>query len=204
MLFLLFSQCKVSHNEVAVPYNLTGVISLKLKCMHIFGFCFTVVLGTLLHFTFELFGGNTIIALFSAVNESVWEHLKLLFVPMLLFGIFEYFVYGRELDSFIQVRFLSILLGLGVIIAAVYIYTGIIGRHFLPVDISIFIIAVFIAYRFSCKILSSGQYSSPREKTIAVLGFICLVLIFCIFTFFPPKINMFLDPVTGTYGILKK
>lgn len=177
---------------------------MKLKGMQIIGFCFTVVLGTLLHFTFDFSGGNTVVALFSAVNESMWEHLKLLFVPMLLFGIFEYFVYGRELDNFIQARFLSFLLGMGAIIAVVYIYTGIIGRHFLPVDIAIFIVAAFIAYYFSYKILVSGKFSSSRGKAIAVLGILCLVLCFCIFTFFPPKINMFLDPVTGTYGMLKK
>lgn len=48
----------------------------------IFSIVFCVVLGTLLHFTFQWSNQNYLVALFSAVNESVWEHLKLVFFPM--------------------------------------------------------------------------------------------------------------------------
>ena len=44
-------------------------------------------MGTLLHFLFDWTGGNAVVALFSAVNESIWEHLKLLFYPMVLFAV---------------------------------------------------------------------------------------------------------------------
>ena len=54
-------------------------------------FLFISVLGVLLHFTYEWSGDNPIVALFSAVNESTWEHLKLLFFPMLLLTIIELF-----------------------------------------------------------------------------------------------------------------
>ena len=54
------------------------------------GFLFTSILGTFLHFFFDLTGGNVVAALFSAVNESIWEHMKLLFFPMLIFSIIEY------------------------------------------------------------------------------------------------------------------
>ena len=43
------------------------------------GFVFEGALGTLLHFVFDWSGGNVAAALFSAVNESIWEHMKLLF-----------------------------------------------------------------------------------------------------------------------------
>lgn len=42
------------------------------------GFIFTAILGTLLHFLFDWTNGSVIAALFSAVNESIWEHMKLL------------------------------------------------------------------------------------------------------------------------------
>ena len=48
------------------------------------GFIFTGVVGTLLHFFFDWTGKNVIVALFSAVNESIWEHLKLLFYPTVI------------------------------------------------------------------------------------------------------------------------
>lgn len=52
------------------------------------GFLFTGALGVLLHFLYEWSGGNTLAAAFSAVNESTWEHMKLLFFPMFVFRYF--------------------------------------------------------------------------------------------------------------------
>ena len=52
-----------------------------LKTYAILGFIFVAALGTLLHFTFEWSNQNRIVAFFSAVNESMWEHLKLLVFP---------------------------------------------------------------------------------------------------------------------------
>ena len=53
------------------------------------GFLFTGALGVLLHFLYEWSGGNTLAAAFSAVNESTWEHMKLLFFPMYDFSVFQ-------------------------------------------------------------------------------------------------------------------
>jgi hypothetical protein len=36
------------------------------------GTVFIVILGSILHFTFEWSGGNPVVGAFSAVNESVW------------------------------------------------------------------------------------------------------------------------------------
>ena len=56
------------------------------------GFLFTSILGTFLHFLFELSGRSVIAAIFSAVNESIWEHMKLIYYPMLTNG----FIYCRK------------------------------------------------------------------------------------------------------------
>ena len=53
------------------------------------GFLFTGALGVLPHFLYEWSGGNTLAAAFSAVNESTWEHMKLLFFPMFVFSVFQ-------------------------------------------------------------------------------------------------------------------
>jgi hypothetical protein len=97
---------------------------MKLKRWHIVGAIVTLVLGTLLHFTFDWSGGNLFVGLFSAVNESVWEHLKLLAVPILLFAIIEYFAYGRAYDNFIPAKLLSVLAGMLTIVVFFYTYTG--------------------------------------------------------------------------------
>ena len=64
------------------------------------GFVFTAILGTLLHFLFDWTGGSALAALFSAVNESIWEHMKLLYYPMLLFTLWEYSVWGKKTPGF--------------------------------------------------------------------------------------------------------
>lgn len=172
------------------------------KTYNIIGAIFTVILGSILHFTFEWSKFNNFVGSFSAVNESTWEHLKLLIIPMVLFLIFEYFKYGKHYDNFFQVKFLSILIGMFLIVSMYYTYKGIIGRHFVVVDILIFIIATFIAYYFSYKMLGKDVLNGNVSKIISIIGIILLVACVVVFTFYPPKINLFKD-VGGFYGIRK-
>lgn len=173
---------------------------MKLKNWHIAGIIFTLILGTLLHFTYAWSGENAIVGLFSAVNESTWEHLKLLFTPMFLFAVFEYFTYGKQIPNFIPVKFLSILLGMITIVLSFYTYVGVIGQNFLWADIGTFILGVLVAYWFSYKLLQTNYFSSPGAIQIAKIGI--MVLLFCVivFTFQPPHIALFQDPLLGTYG----
>ena len=73
------------NNKKILKYQIISVVS-------------SIILGTLLHFTFEWSGKNELIAIFSAINESVWEHLKLTFYPMLFFSIIGYF-YLRKISN---------------------------------------------------------------------------------------------------------
>lgn len=77
---------------------------------NLFRFIFISVLGVLLHFTYEWSGDNAVVGLFSAVNESTWEHLKLLFFPFLLLTILEVLLRGNMLpEQFLPARVLGIL-----------------------------------------------------------------------------------------------
>ena len=69
---------------------------------------FSIIFGTLLHFLYEWSNENQIIALFSAVNESTWEHLKLVFFPMLVAGIVEYFALRGKTKNMIQAKAVAI------------------------------------------------------------------------------------------------
>ena len=73
---------------------------------------FVMILGTLLHFIYEWSGDNIFVASFSAVNESTWEHLKLLFFPMLLTTIIGYFYLRKNYPNFLCARLLGILTAL--------------------------------------------------------------------------------------------
>ena len=82
----------------------------RLLRWELIGFAFTGAVGTLLHFVYEWTGGNPLIAAFCAVNESTWEHMKLLFVPFFLFTMVQFIVFAEPLRSFFAAKAASILL----------------------------------------------------------------------------------------------
>ena len=55
------------------------------------GFAVTSLFGTILHFLYDWLSESKWAAPFSGVNESTWEHMKLLYWPLLLFAIFQSF-----------------------------------------------------------------------------------------------------------------
>ncbi len=166
----------------------------------IFSGIFVMILGTLLHFTYEWSGNNQFIASFSAVNESTWEHLKLLFFPMLLTTIIGFFYLEKSCPNYWCARLFGILTAILFTIVFFYTYTGIIGTNFAFVDISIFFVAVILGELVSYKVLVS---SFDCNSSVALVGIILLLACFIIFTYFTPEIGLFKDPVTGLFGIIK-
>lgn len=157
-----------------------------------------MILGTLLHFTYEWSGDNLFVASFSAVNESTWEHLKLLFYPMLLTTLIGYFYFGSKSSNFLCARLFGILTAILFTIIFFYTYTGVVGTNFAFIDISIFFVAVILGELVSYKILNSNFSCNNLG---AFCGLLILLLCFIIFTYYTPEIGLFLDPVTLSYGI---
>lgn len=163
------------------------------------GFIFTAVAGTLLHFLFDWTGGNVLAALFSAVNESIWEHLKLLFYPMVAVAVIEYLFWGEKHRSFWCVKLIGILTGLVLIPVMYYSYTGILGVSADWFNITIFFLAAGIVYWLETKLFES-EFKCPLGSGPAI-ALVCLIgTAFTVLTFVPPRIPLFQDPVTGTYG----
>ena len=163
------------------------------------GFLFTSILGTLLHFLFDFSGQTIMAALFSAVNESIWEHMKLLFYPMLLFSCLEYRFLKNTENTFWCVKLKGILLGLGLIPVLYYGYTGILGIRIDWLNIAIFFLAAGISFRQETIWLREGC-NCPLSPVLSIALLGLLALLFTIFTFYPPHIPLFQDVPTGTYG----
>ena len=164
----------------------------EIKQYSIVGAVFTLIAGILLHFVYEWTGGNNLIAIFGAVNESTWEHLKMLFWPIILFGVIEYFIYGKEYRNFASIKVLSALLGMATIVVLFYTYTGILGDNYLILDILVFIVGIVTAYIFSTKnLISQKKYSSDFWTKTSVLLLLLLIILFVLFTFLPPNIGLF-------------
>ncbi len=174
------------------------------KIFAVIGALFVSVLGSLLHFVYEWSGETFLSALVSGVNESTWEHLKLFFIPFFLYTLIEYFIYGKYLSNFFKVKLFASLIGMGLTVVLFYTYVGIWGSYISWLNIAIFYISVIASYIFSYRALASKIMDSTPlcEKICAVFMFI-IVALFFIFTFYPPRIGLFRDPISGSYGVQK-
>jgi hypothetical protein len=165
--------------------------------LELIGILFVIIVGTLLHFTYAASGKNRVVGLFAPVNESTWEHLKMLFFPMLLYSVMEYFAFGKFVDSFIGAKTVGVVAGMFAIIVIFYSYTGILGKNFLFADILTFVIGVLIAFAVGLAIMKNDWSFTAFSIVLLAL----LVLCFFVSTFWPPKIGLFIDPVTKSYGV---
>ena len=165
----------------------------------LWGFAVTSLGGTVLHFLYDWLGKAVWIAPFSGVNESTWEHMKLLFWPMFLFAVAQSFFF-RDREDFWCVKLRGILLGISLIPVLFYTYNGVIGKSPDWINIAIFFIAAAIAYLYETRLFKKEPVRCKMPKlAIAILALIALL--FVIFTFATPEINIFKDPLTGSYGI---
>ncbi|MCJ7471590.1 MAG: DUF6512 family protein [Actinobacteria bacterium] len=174
----------------------------KILSWEMFGILFTVLAGSLLHFTFELSGEWTPMAIISGVNESTWEHFKIGFWPIFVWGIIEFFVFGRKVKNFFFAKGISFLVIPAVISALFYGYTFIFKIESLAIDIVIFIIAIAVAQIVSYRLMLLKE----RKLYLNIIGGIIIVVnivLFSLLSFFPPECLIFKDPVTGGYGIVE-
>ena len=165
----------------------------------LFGFAVTALGGTLLHFLYDWTNKAVWVAPFSGVNESTWEHMKLLFWPMFIFAIVQSFFF-KDYGHFWCTKLRGMLLGLGLIPIIFYTYNGVIGKSPDWINIVIFFVSAAFAYIYETKQLNdeNTHCKSPKRAFIALCA---IALLFVIFTFNTPTLAIFQDPLTGTYGI---
>ena len=156
----------------------------------IFGILFTAILGTILHFVYEWSGKNPIVGLFSPVNESVWEHLKLLYYPTSIWIFIGYFKYGRKSGNYLFSALTGLISGLIAIPVLFYIYTSICGKDILIIDIIIFIISIILCFLIFGYFYQNYNFRLLSPKAAFVLWELIFVL-FVLFTILPPDIFLF-------------
>lgn len=172
---------------------------MKIKNWFIIVVLVCLVLGTLLHFTYEWSGEDKIVAIYSAVNESTWEHLKLVFYPMTIMAIIGAFVIKKQKNNYWAGQAIGILTAMTFITVFFYTYTGIIGENFAILDIASFIVAILLGEYVTYKIITSEKKYDMEKISIVLI--IALFLSFLVYTYNPPKIQYFKDPINGSYGV---
>ena len=163
------------------------------------GFGVTALGGVLLHFLYDWSGRSAWVAPISGINESTWEHMKILFWPMFLFAVVQSFFFGERQD-FWCIKLRGILLGIGLIPVIYYTYNGAISRSPDWLNISIFFFCAAIAFIYEVRQFRSQSFICKNPR-LALLALCVTGAMFVIFTFRTPTLGIFADPTSGTYGI---
>ncbi len=158
-----------------------------------------VLFGSFLHFTYDLSNHNKTVAIFSAVNESTWEHIKIALTPYFIWTLVDGVRYFDNPNFFV-----AKLLGLLVIIIMMpllfYGYQLFTKKTILAFDISIFFVTILLAQVVNYLVLKMKPFSMGIRHISITLYTVILVLYFLL-TFFPIKNFLFLDPITKNYGL---
>lgn len=168
----------------------------------IIGFFVISIVGTLLHFTFELSGKNVIVGMFSAVNESVWEHLKMGIMPVFLWTFIEFIGHKYRWENLWTSLFVKIITITLTIVVIYYGYTAILSTHNVILDIVLFYVAILLG-QITGYIISVSKRVNINVEEVSKLFVIFIFLLFMFFTFLPPRLELFKDEVTNTFGIFE-
>ena len=132
------------------------------------GFRTVAELGTLAHFAYRWSGGALLAGVFCAVNESVWEHMKLLFFPAMGCTVIQLAVERVQGGAVPAARALGVTAGLAAIPALYYTYSGILGFHVLGVDIAIFYLSAALTFRLDARLRGRRRLWGGKQQAAGV------------------------------------
>ena len=163
------------------------------------GFALVTFGGTILHFLYDWTSGSILVSPFSGVNESTWEHMKLLFWPLFLFAIVQRLFFSEQ-ENFWCVKLAEILLGLVLIPVLFYTYNGALGKSPDWINIAIFYISALLVFLFERWAFRQDRLSCKYPQ-LAFSAIFLVGVLFAVFTFRAPRIPLFQDSLTGNYGL---
>ena len=167
--------------------------------INFYGFLFISLLGTILHFVYDWSNHNKYVGVFSAVNESVWEHMKLVVFPSLIWLLIEIPFIGDN-PNFILAKSISLIVMTIFIPTAFYLLKYLFVKLPFVIDILIFYVAVGFGQYLSYIILNIPKVSSVYNY-ISLIIMIIIYGYFLIATIIPGKGEIYVDPMSKKSGI---
>lgn len=164
----------------------------NLKFPSIVGFIFVSIIGTLSHFLYDWTGQNVLVGLFTPVNESVWEHMKLAFFPMLLYIFLENLWLKEKTPFSTCMNLISVLIATYFIPIRYYTYSGILGKNIMILDITTFYYSIFSAFLFRYVATKKGW--QPKHCLLFYTLVVLTAVGFLFFTYYPPALGIFQSP----------
>ena len=163
------------------------------------GMILIMIVGTLLHFLYEISHHNKFVAIFAAVNESTWEHIKICMTPTLLWSLYDGYVYGLNANYLIgkSLCLLTIILLIPILF---YTYTYFTKKSILWIDVICFYITVIVSQLVFYHFINI----EPLPFIYTYLSVILLVIelaSYMFLTYQPLKNFIFEDPISHKYGL---
>lgn len=159
-------------------------------------------IGAFFHFLYDLLGQFPVVGLIAPVNESVWEHLKLIVWPVIGWWTIYYLATRKKQtinkDKWFTAALVSLVAALITTPLLFYFYTGAFGIESVAIDILILFISLLIGQLLGLYVYRNSKGISANDVLIIFVGIIAL---FMLLTLCPPHLPIFMDSTTGTYGI---
>lgn len=140
-------------------------------------------------------------SIFFPVNESIWEHMKMIFTSIILYGIIDYIIlnkfnikYNNYFLSLFITAFISIPIYLSIYLPIFYK----IGENMF-INIGLMLIVIIITQVIAYYILNSND-----NKLLNYLSIVLIIICYIIFgylTYHPIKSEIFFDTQDEKYGI---
>ncbi len=157
------------------------------------GFLWTGIAGTVLHFFYGWTGEAPWAAAFSAVNESVWEHMKLLYIPVFLFSMVQLCALGRQYPNLLAVRAVTAALGTLAVPMLYYTYTGALGVERLWADVLIFFLANAGLFCLDRRLLRRGTFAAGWAQIAGLIALWGILFAFVWCSYRPPALPIFIS-----------
>ena len=150
------------------------------------GMIFTFFLGILLHFVYDWSRNSLLVAFIAPTNESLFEHLKLLMTPYLIWALAEYAHYGQYMHAFVPGKVIGLWLGFVLMIGLHLLYTAILDRKIVALDVTVFAVAILAAFIAAEFCMTLTFFDAAGLEIIFDALLVLTVMVFAIFTVYPP------------------
>ena len=160
-----------------------------MKKRYILAFFLTVLAGTALHFAYPL-ARTPLVGLFAPVNESVWEHLKLIFWPFLAAGFFLTRGKSDQMRAWSGVLLAQLLMP-AVLCGAYYLLACGFELSALWVDILLYVLTLALGFTLSGLVCRSGRLAYLSGVLVILTGLYGAALI--LFALAPPELPIFME-----------
>ncbi len=165
----------------------------RIKTAEIVSFIIASILGVIFHFVYNWTGQIRFIGFFVPINESIWEHLKLIFYPIIIVSLAEYYLGKIRSEKFLCIKARSVWIGMLSTVVLFYTYSGVLGQVIDWINIVIYFIAMGIAYCFSYSRLTQ-QKPIKDTPVICILSLTVIAILFMLFSLYPPSLGIFTVP----------